>query len=105
MASEQAVLPVNLVEPLYVDPDKPVINDLVLGHTAYLTPQSLHVDSQRRCWISPTCTYVASKDGDTRMEVQKRADGFHVWLPRGQRIRPRGEASKDMVPVMGLHLR
>jgi hypothetical protein len=95
----QAVLPEHL--------EDPTIDNMTVGQVAYTMSWAMSVDSARRCWLNPRYPAFPEPGGTVKMRLQRRDDGFHVWIPQGETWSvPEGYADStrgDYLPVVKLH--
>ena len=64
------------------------IDSMVTGEIGYTTPWGMWVDKHRKCWLNPTYTVSENPEGTSRMRVELRSDGYHVWPPSGESWKP-----------------
>lgn len=86
------------------------ISSMSTGEKGYTVPWAMWVDSERKCWLHPHYTISGHPGGTVQMKVQKRSDGYHVWLVDGERYSISrngpsyvGQEGAEWIPVMGLH--
>lgn len=84
------------------------INKMVVGDSGYTVPWAMWVDKSRNCWLHPDYTLSAKPGGTVEMRVEKRKNGFHVWLAPGENYSPSSEPGfvgtvDEFVPVEELH--
>lgn len=94
---EHAVLPESYVEP--------TLDAMNIGDAVYTVPWAMWVDLDRRCWLNPKYTAHQTPGGTVCMRVERRKDGYHVWLPKEARYDPHGNSPADnrWLPVTELH--
>src|SRR5688500_4995453 len=51
------------------------------GESSGTAPWAMVVDSDRRCWLRANYTIHDRPGGTVAMKVERREDGFHVWVP------------------------
>jgi len=102
-ATMTAILPENL-EGLTID-------SIVVGDSGFIVPWGMWVDTQRHCWLHPKYPIHTSACGTTRMRIELRQDGFHVWPPEDETWQPQAEPvyvsplDNEYLSVAKLHLR
>lgn len=85
------------------------ISAMAVGEVAYTTPWGMWVDLEGRGWLHPDYTASPSAMGTVRMRVERRDDGYHVWLVPGETYTPQEEpsyvspADTQYVPVVAMH--
>lgn len=62
--------------------DEDTIDRMKVGESGFVVPWGMWVDLERRCWLHPKYQIRSQAGGTVKMRVERRADGFHVWLPR-----------------------
>lgn len=51
------------------------------GESAWVVPWAMDVDTDRRCTLRADYGISDRPGGTVSMRIERRADGFHVWLP------------------------
>lgn len=67
-----ARLPEDLVEA--------TVEKMAIGEVGYTVPWAMWVDEQRQCWLHPQYSIHEKPGGTVEMKVERRIDGFHVWV-------------------------
>ncbi len=98
---EAAQLPVRFLE-------TEMICNMTVGETVFITPWAMMVDDDMRCYLNGKYTYRKSSGGTVTMRVERRHDGYHVFVPEGQKYSPSaiswvGATKDDLIPVKGIH--
>lgn len=97
----QAILPENREES--------TLGGMSVGEGAFTVRWAMWVDPQRRCWVDPDYPVTNLPLGTSNMRVERRADGYHVWVPPGATWQPRprsghnGVDDSTHIPVVELH--
>jgi hypothetical protein len=71
---KQATLPLALE-------DLTTIIHMGIGREAYVPTYALWVDSKRLLWLKPHYQ-TSEKDGFMKMKIARKADGYHIWVPK-----------------------
>lgn len=82
------------------------VDELEVGDTAYGEPSSIWFDAERHGWLLAGSSLHPQPVGGFRMKVERRPDGYHVWLPSGLQFavsRKVGKASSNYTAVAMLH--
>lgn len=73
----------------------------------YTVPWAMSVTHSGECYLNSEYTFQRSPYGTLEMAVERRADGYHVWLSPGfkydKRDKPTG--SWGAIPVAEVHTR
>lgn len=85
------------------------LSDMKVGETAYTTPWGMWVDLRKHAWLHPEYPAAAHQMGTIEMKVQRKADGYYVWLVPGEDYTPRSEpgyvspADTKYIPVVAMY--
>lgn len=99
--SQHAVLPEKL--------QRSRVSDLAIGEAAYIVRLGMWVDEERRCWLHPDFTVMRSAVGTSDLRVERRGDGYHVWMPDDAGWKPAdkpsytGSGDTTYIPVVEFH--
>jgi hypothetical protein len=94
--SNAAKLPAHLL-----NPPRRELKDLNVGETGYVLRASLAVSLDGNCYLDPTADL--DDRGCSMIQVDRRADGFHVVLiSRGQTWNPYNIHEDKGVPVVSI---
>lgn len=70
------------------------------GESAWVVPWAMSVDVDRRCTLKADFGISDRPGGTVAMRVERRADGFHVWIPDDATW---SVGSRADLPVVALH--
>lgn len=85
------------------------IGSMVTGEVGYTNPWAMWVDTERNCWLHPEHVLRSHPQGNVKMKVELREDGYHVWTPPGMtwsvQAEPGYQSPRDIqyLPVVELH--
>jgi hypothetical protein len=91
------------------DFEQDTIDAMMTGDGGYTVPWAMWVDDKRQCWLHPKYTIQAHTGGTVQMRVERRDDGYHVWLVPGEKYTPSVEhgyvSPRDLefIPVVEAH--
>jgi hypothetical protein len=87
-------LPANLIR--HADP---VLRDLPVGATGFISVTAMRVDSELDCFLDPGIRYQTQKDILNPILVTRQADGYHVVLLVHWQWEPQPLKSEGWLPV------
>ncbi len=76
---------------------------MYVGEAAYTTYWAMSADLQRKCWLNPNYPAKSQPSGTVEMRVERRKDGYHVWVPQGASWEPIDLAGRKHLPVAKIH--
>lgn len=94
MTNKNATLPVE-----YLNSN---IGMMRVDESGWTVPWSMDIDVDRRCWLDPSYTIHHEAGGTVQMRIERREDGYHVWLDPSHRY-TQNSVPKTYLPVVGLH--
>jgi hypothetical protein len=85
------------------DWDRPPLDELTVGEVAWTVPWMLDRDEQGRFWLHGGASAHSAPGGTVQMRVERRPDGYHVWLPRDDRREQIRIDDGSGLPVVKVH--
>jgi hypothetical protein len=92
-----AKLPTSLIK--HADP---VLRDLPVGATGFVSLTAMRVDSKLDCFLDPEISYRTQKDIFHSILVTRQADGYHVVLLSHWQWKPEPLNPEGRLPVVTL---
>ncbi|MDB5165544.1 MAG: hypothetical protein JWM00_434 [Candidatus Saccharibacteria bacterium] len=89
--------------------ERPTIDSMVTSQVAYTLPWGMWVDNTRCLWLHPKYPITDEVRGTSRMRIELRHDGYHVWPPADETWSPSKEPGyaspedTEYIPVVKLH--
>lgn len=85
------------------------VDSMVTGEVGYIVPWGMWADTDRNCWLHPKYALHKRSHGTVQMRVERREDGYHVWVPPGTTWSVQAEPGymspqdTQYIPVVELH--
>jgi hypothetical protein len=81
----------------------PVIASMEFDSTCYAVPWAMWADEDGLLWLHPDYAVTPCIAGTSRMRIELRTDGYHVWPPRDhvwqKGAKLHGVPSQPWIPV------
>ncbi|OHA51834.1 MAG: hypothetical protein A3A97_00225 [Candidatus Terrybacteria bacterium RIFCSPLOWO2_01_FULL_40_23] len=85
-----------------------LIRNMKISEERFTTPWAMMVDEDMRCYLNGTYLISESSGGTVTMRIERRSDGYHVFIPDGEKYLPStipwvGAKEGDLIPVKEVH--
>lgn len=82
------------------------IENMEMNQRRFVVPWAMIIDEDQRCFLESDAQTSRTMGGTVCLPIERRADGYHVWLTRGVELFFRWSPSRigsGFVPVVAIH--
>lgn len=85
-----------------LQPPPRLLSDMQIGERAVFLRSALYVDSDGACYLNPGATFFAGSLPPLTLTVERRDDGFHVFVAAGTSWRKEDRVPASYLPVASI---